>query len=160
MQVLTLHILRAGICGAHKCRILCKVLRPHYVQISCQYQLKRCNVNISRAPAPGPLLTMQQPDQVPGSVCRGEEEDPGQAQPAQEARGQGGGDGWHQRAPAGGSKHAEDGENISQYSVLIYLIGPSVYRCGARSWRPSPRGGRTSAPSATTPPGTSWTEQV
>ena len=24
-------------------------------------------------------------------------------------------------------------------------------RCGARSWRPSPRGGRTSAPSATTP---------
>ena len=65
-------------------------------------------MNISRAPAPGPLLAMQQPDQVPGSHCRGEEEDPGQAQPAQEARGQGGGAG-----SAGGSQHAEDGDYIA-----------------------------------------------
>ena len=74
------------------------------------------NVNISRAP--GPLLTMQQPDQVPGSHCRGEEEDPGQAQPAQEARGQGGG-----AEPAGGSQHAEDGGYIA-YNVINGYVDP------------------------------------
>ena len=138
IQVLTVHILRAGICGAHKCRILCKVLRPHHVQISRQYELKRCKCDYISSPAPGPLLTVQQPDQDPGCHRRGEEEHPGQPQPAQEARGQGGG-----ARPAGGSQHEEDGDQTHLVTVTWTLS--LLCRCGTRSWRPSPRGGPTSA---------------
>ena len=51
---------------------------------------------------------MQQPDQDPRCHCRRKENGPGEAQRAQEARGQGGG-----ARPARGSQHEEAGDQIN-----------------------------------------------
>ena len=52
---------------------------------------------------------MRRQDRVPAAQRRRQAGDPGQAQRAEEARGQGGGDGGHQPAPARRRQHEEDG---------------------------------------------------
>ena len=70
---------------------------------------------------PGPLGRVLRQDLLPRAERGGQGCDPGQAQRAQAARGQGGGERGHQPAPAPGRQHEEAGED-AHYSIKSVRI--------------------------------------
>lgn len=100
---------------------------------------------------PGPVWWVHRQGDIRSAECWGQAGAARQAQRAQEAGGQGGGD---QRASASCSKHEETGENWLK--SLKYMECWTLFRFGMTSWRTSLRGGRTSAPLAMTVRGANW----